>query len=185
MITKKKKIRKFKSLAITLAITSSSLIIVVLLIVSSLLMYFSFQAQQKVLIAHQQLIAQNAANTVENFIRDKFRILEVIASRSKLAIMHREERKPVLEKLLGLEPIFRQLVLFNVREEELVRVSRVSKILAEKSMKYKKRELFSKVYRNEKFLSSIYIDEITSEPMVVMAIPVTDVFGEYKEAIFL
>ena len=183
MITKKKKIRKFKSLAITLAITSSSLIIVVLLIVSSLLMYFSFQAQQKVLIAHQQLIAQNAANTVENFIRDKFHILEAIASRSKLAIMHQEERKPVLEKLLGLEPIFRQLVLFNVKEEKLVGVSRVSNILAEKSMKYKKRDLFSKVYRNEKYLSSIYIDEITSEPMVVMAVPVTDVFGDYKGAL--
>ena len=179
MITKKKKTRKFKSLAVTLAITFSGLIIVVLLIVSSLLMYFSFQAQQKVLIAHQQLTAKNAANTVENFIRDKFHILETIASRSKLAIMHQEEQRPVLEKLLGLEPIFRQLVLLNVNEEELLRVSRLSKILAEKSMDYNKKELFSRVYLKEKYLSSIYIDKVTSEPMVTMAVPVTDVFGDY------
>jgi two-component system cell cycle sensor histidine kinase/response regulator CckA len=180
MITKKKKTLRFKSLAVTLAVTFSGLIIVVLLIVSSLLTYFSFQAQQKILIAHQQLTAQNAANTVENFIREKFRILEALSSRSKLASMRQEQRKPVLEKLLGLEPIFRQLVLLNQNGEELVRVSRVSKILAEKSMEYSKRDLFSEVYRNEKYLGSIYIDKVTSEPMVIMAVPVTNVFGDYK-----
>jgi two-component system cell cycle sensor histidine kinase/response regulator CckA len=180
MITKKNKIRKFKSLAVTLAITFSGLIIIVLLIVSSLLMYFSFQAQQKVLFAQRQLIAQNAANTVENFIREKYRILESVASRSKLAIMNQKEQKPVLEKLLGLEPIFRQLVLLNINDEELVRVSRVSNILAEKSMEYSKNELVYQVHRNEKYLSSIYIDKVTSEPMVIMAVPVTDIFGDYK-----
>ena len=180
MITGKKKNRRFKSLAVTVAITFSGLIIVALLIVSSLLLYFGFQAQQKVLVAHQQLIAQNTANKVENFIREKFRILEAVASRSNLAIMHREEMKPVLEKLLGIEPIFRQLVLLNVNAKELERVSRVSNILAVKSLVYKKNELFIKVYHNERYLSSIYIDKLTSEPMIIMAVPVTDVFGDYK-----
>ena len=180
MTTGKKETRRLKSLAATVAITFSGLTIVVLLIVSSLLMYFSFQSQQKVLVAHQQLIAKNAANKVEDYIREKFRLLEAVASRSNLVTLHHERRKPVLEKLLGFEPIFRQLVLLNLKKEELERVSRISNILAVKSMKYKERELFSKVFQNERYLSSIYIDEFTGEPMVVMAVPVTDVFADCK-----
>jgi hypothetical protein len=180
MKTKMRKTRKFRSLAFTLAITFSALIIVVLLIASSLQMYFSFQAQQKYLIAYQQLIAQDAANTVEGSIREKFRILEAVASRGNLVIIPQEEQKPVLERLLGLEPAFRQLVLLNAQEEELLRVSRLSKLLSVQLMKYNRSELFSKVSQQETYISPIYIDKVTSEPMVMMAVPATDVFGDFK-----
>jgi len=174
------KTKKFRSLAFTLAITFSALIIVVLLIASSLQMYFNFQAQQKNLITHQQLIAQDAANTVEGFIREKFRILEAVASRGNLVIIPEEEQKPVLERLLGLEPAFRQLVLLNAQEEELLRVSRLSKALSVQLMKYNRSELFSKVSQKETYISPVYIDKVTSEPMVMMAVPATDVFGDFK-----
>ena len=180
MKTKIGKTKNVQSLAVTLAITFSALIIVVLLIASSLQMYFNFQAQQKNLIAHQQLIAQDAANTVEGFIREKFRILEVVASRGNLVIIPQEEQKLVLEKLLGLEPAFRQLALLNAQEEEMLRVSRLSKLLSVQLMKYNRSELFPKVSQKETYISPVYIDKVTNEPIVIMAVPATDVFGDFK-----
>ena len=183
MKTKIGKKENFRSLAVTLAITFSALIIVVLLIASILQMYFSFQAQQKDLIAYQQLIAQHTANVVEGFIREKISILEAAARRSNLVIIPREEQKPALERLLGLEPAFRQLALLDAQEEELLRVSRLSKLLSVQLMKYNKGELFAKVSRKETYISPVYIDEVTSEPMVIMAVTVTDVFGDFRGAL--
>ena len=175
--------KNFRSLSFTLAITFSILIVVVLVFSSALLMYFSFQAQQRILINNQQLVAQNAANIVEDFLREKISILETIAGKSKLVDLPDDQKKPVLEKLLGLEPIFRQLIIFNSKEKEMIRVSRISKLLAEKSMDYSLKDLFVKVKKHETYISPVYIDEITSEPMIIMAVPITDIFGDYTGAL--
>jgi PAS domain S-box-containing protein len=178
----KKKIKKkgkFRSLAFTLAIIFSILIIIVLLIASGMQMYFSFSAQQKMLFVNQQLIARNAANTVEHYILNKISILKAIAGRSRLTILPEEHQKLALEKLLGLEPIFRQLVLFNANQE-ILRVSRISKLLALESMEYNSGELFHKVYQNSTYISPIYIDRITGEPMLIIAVPVTNAFGDIE-----
>lgn|GEM_PF-4739865 len=41
-----------------------------------------------------------------------------------------------------------------------------------------KREAFSEAIRGEEYISSIFIDETTFEPMVIMAVPLTNVFGD-------
>ncbi len=176
-----KKTRKFRSLTATLIIAFLTLSVVVLLIASSLQMYFSFQAQQKVIVNWQQLTAQNAANTVRGFILEKFSILEKAGTLGNLAAASLEEEKLTLERLLGKESSFRQLVLLDAQEQELIRVSRLSKLLSEQIMEYNKKELFSKVSRKETYISPVYIDKITSEPMMTIAVPVTDTFGDFKK----
>jgi len=178
--TKTRKAKKFQSLTVTLAITFSALIIVILLIASSLQMYFSFKAQKKDLIAHQRLIAQDAANTVEGFIQEKFSILKAVASRGNLVIIPQEDQKPVLERLLGIEPAFRQLALLNDQNQELAKVSRLSSLVSYKFLKPIDSGLFSRVKQGETYIGSVYIDKITNEPIVIMAVPVTDVFGDFK-----
>jgi len=81
---------------------------------------------------------------------------------------------------MGLEPAFRQLVLLNAQEIEMIRVSRLAKPLSLQLMNHNQRELFQKVSQKEIYIGPVYIDEITSEPMMIMAVPVTDVFGDYK-----
>jgi PAS domain S-box-containing protein len=174
------KISKFRSLSVALAIAFLALSAVVLLIVGSLNMYLNFQNQRKVITSQQQLIARNAANTVKGFIQAKYGLLETIASYSDLVTAPQEEQTLILRKLLGLEPSFRQLVLLNAQGQALQRISRISKLLASQLMEYDQSELFSKVSQKETYISSVYIDKISSEPMVIMAVPVTDVFADFK-----
>ncbi len=176
-----KKIRKFRSLRVTLAIAFLTLSAAVLLVAGGLQMYFSFRAQQRIIAEQQQLIAKDAANTVKSFIIEKFSILEkVVTLGGRLAIVGQKEQKLTLEELLGKELSFRQLILFNTEGRELVKASRLSELLSEQLIKYDKDELFSKVSQKEIYISSVYIDEMTSEPMVVMAVPLTDVFGDFR-----
>ena len=177
-----KKAKKFRSLSITLAISFSALIIVAMLIAGSLQMYFSFRAQQKILLTNQKLIAKNTANTVENFIRDKFKILEAASNRSNLIALPKDKQETTLDRFMGLEPAFRKLALFDTQATEMIKVSRIATVSSQLK-NCRQDELFQKVRRNEKYVGPVYIDEATSEPMMIMAVPVTDVFGNYQGAL--
>jgi signal transduction histidine kinase len=175
-----KKIR-FRSFTITLIIAFLALSGVVLLIANSFQIYFSFQVQRDIITGQQQLIAQKAANTVKSFIQGKLvDILKTAAGLDKLTTSSSQEQRLILEKLLGFEPAFRRLVLLDAQKQELMRDSRLSNLPSLQLTEQENNKLFSKTSRGEIYISSIYIDEITSEPMVIMAVPIKNIFGEFK-----
>ncbi len=167
---------RFRSLAATMAISFSTLIMVILFITSVLQMYLSFHAQRNFLKINQRLIAINTADAVDAFIHDKFIMLETASRRRDLTVLSEKEQEENLERLMGLEPAFRQLALFNSYETEIIKASRTAKPL----LNYNRNELFNKTAHNERYIGPVYIDEATSEPMIIIAVPVTDAFGDYK-----
>jgi len=175
-----KKASKFRSLTVTLAISFLALSAVVLLIVSGLDMYFNFKSQEDLVVTQQKLIAQEAANSVKGFIQKKFGVLETANSVGNLAMASQEEKKLVLDKLLGLEPAFRQLILLNAQNRELQRTARVSRLALDQSTGQFESELFSQASKGKTYVSPVYIDKVTSEPLMIMAVPITDVFGIFK-----
>jgi len=175
-----KKTRNFRSLTATLAIAFLGLSATVLLTAGGLDMYFNFQSQQKILAEEQRLIAQNAANRVESYIQEKWKILEATISLGNFLNIQQEGHKIVLEKLLGLEPAFRQLVLLDAQKQEIEKVSRLSNSISYGFTRRVEDKLFSIINQDKTHISSVYIDEITSEPMVIMAVAVKDVFGDFK-----
>ncbi len=177
---KEKKTRNFRSLTATLAIAFLGLSAIVLLIAGSLNMYFNFQSQQKLLAEEQRLIAQNAANRVKSYIQEKLKVLEATISLGNFLNIQQGGHKIILEKLLGLEPAFRQLVLLGTQKQEIERVSRLSNSVSYGFTMRVEGDLFSLMSQGKTYISSIYIDEITSEPMVIMAVAVKDVFGDFK-----
>ena len=96
-----------RSLTATLALAFLALSVVVLFIAGSSQMYFSIQTQREIVAGEQQLIAQEAANTVASFIQEKFSILETAVKFGNPMSAAQKEQKRVLENLLGLERAFR------------------------------------------------------------------------------
>jgi len=170
-------------LTVTLAIYFLALSAGVIVVASGLDMYFNFRSQQNLVGAQQQLIAQDAANTVKAFIQKKSEILETANSIGDLANARQEQQKLVLDKLLGLEPAFRQLIMLNTQQQELLRIGRVSKMALDQSIGHFDTEMFSQLSEGKTYISPVYIDDITSEPLLIMAVPITDVFGVYKGAL--
>jgi anti-anti-sigma regulatory factor/HAMP domain-containing protein len=172
--------RTSRSLTATLAIAFLALSVVVLLIASSLEMYFNFQTQREIVASKQQLIAQDAANTVTSFIQERYSVLESAVKLGNPASASQEEQKRVLESLLGLEPAFRQLVLLDSQEQELAKASRLSQAASGQLTDRVGSDLFAQTRQGKRYISPVYIDEVTSEPLVIMAVPATDAFGDFQ-----
>jgi PAS domain S-box-containing protein len=177
---KKERKKKFRSLMVTLIIAFLGLNAVLLLTTSSSLIFFNFQTEKNLIEYHQKLIAQNAANTSKHFILHKIETLNDGIKLTNLATIKKKDQKICVEKFLGLERSFRQIILLDFENQEILRVTRLSKIISKKLIIKKDNELFSYTRKSKLYISSIYIDDVTYEPMVLIAVPVLDVFNDFK-----
>jgi GAF domain-containing protein/HAMP domain-containing protein len=169
-----------RSLATTLVLALLAMTLAALLIANiSILFPFGQQLQERI-VGEQQFTAREAANTVANFVQEKFSELEATVKIAEPTLASQEAQRNALGNLLGLVPAFRQLILFNAEDQELVRVSRISQTAAEQLLSRLDRDLFSQVRQGDRYVSSVYIDELTSEPMIMLAVPATDAFGDFQ-----
>jgi putative methionine-R-sulfoxide reductase with GAF domain len=168
------------SLTTTLTIAFFVLGAVVLLISSSLQLFFSVQIQQESIANEQQLIAQDAAKTVSSFIQEKFSVLETTVWLANPAVASPEEQKQLITNLSGLQPAFRQLVLLDSQRQVLQHISRLPQIKSESFIDRIEPDLLVQVKQGNRYISSVYVDQVTSEPLVIMAIPVTDALGDFQ-----
>jgi PAS domain S-box-containing protein len=171
------------SLATTLAFAFFTVSALVLFIFSGLNTYISFQNQRRAIDIQQQLIAEKAADAVKGFLNER---VNEMASAIYFEEMYKavsRGRRLALEKLLGKEPSFRQLILFDARQKEVLYISRLSRIASGRLTDQTREELFSQVRQGKEYISPVYIDGITSEPMVIVALPLADVFGDFHGAL--
>ena len=169
--------KKFRSLAATLTMAFVVLLAVVLVLFNGLNLYNFFQHNREIIIARQELMAKEPANTVKSFIQEKFNLMAVTAGCENLLAAPEERQRAVLSSLLGLEPSFRQLVLLNSKGREVSRISRYSALVAGVLSEKNLQDAFSRAFTGEEYISQIFIDETSFEPMVIMAMPLTDILG--------
>ncbi len=170
-----------RSLTVSLAFTLLTLILVVLLLATVLETYTSFQALRTDISTRQNLIAQDGALRTKAFIREKVQLLKAAVKVTNLPVDRPEDQELVLKKLIGLEPSFRQLVLFNRMKQETMRVSRFSSFRVDQIRAQVDDDLVSRVRQGQTYyITPIYIDDVTSEPLVVMAVAMVDIFGDYR-----
>ena len=175
-----KKAKNSRSLTTSLSIAFIALSVTVLLISGSFEIYVQFQTQRETEASKQHIIAQEAANTVANFIQKKFSILETAIKIENLSLVSRKEQSKILQILLGLQPAFRHLIFFDSQEQELSGASRLPEEALEIFKDRIKGDLFSRVKQGYRYVGPVYVDETTSEPLMTMAVPVRDIFKDFK-----
>lgn len=180
METQTTKLKTSRSLTVTLASAFFALSAVVLLVVSGLNLYLNFQTQQTVVSSQQELIAQEASKEVSSFIEEHFSVLETAIDLANLVSLPGQERELILDKLLGQRPAFRQLILLNAQDRQLAEASRLLGATTEKFHTRLSDEALAQIRLGQRYISPIYVDDATSEPLVVMVLPVTDVFGDIQ-----
>src|SRR3989344_567112 len=173
--------KRFRSLTVTLTLAFLALSLSVLFVSTGLEIYFRYQTQKIVIRNQQLLVAQHAANMVQSFVEDKLRVLAQAADLNDLAIS--SERRDVLgNKLLGRDSSFRQLFLVDADGKELATASRLSG-LTSSPLFGREEPLLVAVLKGKSYISSVYIDERTNEPLVLIAVPAMDIFREPKGAL--
>ena len=175
-----KRPRAARSLTATLAIAFLALSVVVLLIPGGLQVFSNIQTHQDYLSSQQQLIAQDASKTVSSFIQEKFSVLETTVWLANPTTASIEEQQQILESLLGPHLAFRQLVLLNAQDQQLVKASRLSQMASGRFADQLKDDAWTQIRQGKRYISPIYIDSPTSEPLVIMAVPATNALKEFQ-----
>jgi anti-anti-sigma regulatory factor len=161
-----------------LALAFFSLSVVALLISGSSQLFANIRSQQAAISSNQQLIAQDAARTVSSFIQEKFGALETALWLTDLASASQEAQTNSLQSLLGLQPSFRHLVVLNSQGQVIAQASRLSPELSRQFTAQLAGD--ASIQQRERYTSPVYIDPLSSEPLVMMAIPAVNVFGDFQ-----
>jgi nitrogen fixation/metabolism regulation signal transduction histidine kinase len=180
MEIKKIKLKSPRSMTFTLTSSFFSLSAVVLLVVSGLNVYLNFNTQQIILSSQQNLVAHEASIAVSSFIESQFNVLETAIDLTNPVSLLGPERELVLDKLLGMQPSFRQLILLDAQSRQLAEATRLLGTTSEEFLTKLSEDAFAQIRNGQRYISLIYVDDATSEPLVVMALPVRDIFGDFQ-----
>jgi GAF domain-containing protein/HAMP domain-containing protein len=164
--------RPSRGLTFALATTFFALSMIALLVSSGVQIFLNTQTQQAAIANQQELTAYETGETVNKFIEDNFKSLESMAKLVNLPKGSAEQKKLILESVLFTQPAFRQMALLNDAGEEITQVSRVSLTLSEQFTAQLQDEVVAQIEQGQRYMSQIYIDDITGEPLTVMAVPI-------------
>ncbi len=169
-----------RSLTTTLAMAFLALSVVILLMSSVLQALSNLATQQEAVAGKLQLFAQEASQPVSSFIQDKFSILGTAARVTNIMQMTPEEQQQVLEGVLGRDQAFRQIAVLNLQDQETAKASRLSQLTSGSLVDKLQGEALAQVRQEKQSISNVYVDSYTSEPLVVLTLPVNNVLGDFQ-----
>jgi hypothetical protein len=177
MKTKTKIFPASRSLATTLAIAFFTLSVFILLVSGGVALYTNISAYQDRLTNEQQYLAEDAGKTVSSFINTKFTALETVIEFANPIPATSETRTAMMESLLGLDPAFQQFALLDSNGQQLTQISRLSPSLSSQFILQLGDDALG---QDQRYIGSIYIDDGTSEPLIVIAVPIRNVLGDFQ-----
>jgi signal transduction histidine kinase len=152
-----------------------------LIVVSALGMYFTYRSQRQAVSSEQAFVAQNAASDVEAFVQDKFGALHSAVRFNYLAGIPATDPTSTLQRLLSLEPSFSQVALLNTQQKVVGQVSRLPDLYTSSiTSRVDKNQLLQSVKQGKDFTSQVYINKASSEPEVLMAVPISSVYTGFS-----
>lgn len=172
-----------QSLATMLALALIGLSVVAMAFTAGPQLVTAVQAQEDALASEQQLAAMEAATAVHDYTEQRFRMLAIAGRVSNLATAQQATQIEVLQRLLGIEPSFMQLAIIDPDGRPVVTVARLASNAPFAIQPDQLSELLNQTGQGNEYISQIGIDAQTSEPTVIIATPLTDVFGEPRGAL--
>lgn len=182
-IKKKKKTMDLNSLSATLSIAFITVSGIILLGNSAINIYINYNNNYRLVENKQHIIADEAVKQVRNYIHKKIDIISSIVLVSDLTEEETENQKQIMSRLLNVDGSFRQLALLNNKGNELSRISRLASSLDGQLTEQNVKDLFFNIGDKDFNISSVFIDEMSFEPIILLATPIKDVFGDLKGAL--
>ncbi len=169
--------RSARSLTTILALSFLGLSALVLFLSTATQLALTVQTQQRELEERQLLLAENAGSSVSDFIEKKFSAMTAAISLSEPLEASPSEQASFLDRLLNLEPAFRQLALIDQQGQQLESTSRVSITLSPAFEEQITQGLATLSQGSDRYLSEVYVDEDTIEPLIALAMPIRTTSG--------
>lgn len=170
--------RRFRSLKSVLTLTLLTLSVTTLVVVSGFNLFLNYRTQQQALNSQMSLVAQRAADTVSRQIEAKVGSLTSTAASSDLVSADPDKSRSTLARIVGLDHFFNQIVLWDMTGKELGRVCRGAEVICRQSVSSLSDEAINALKTGPSYVGPVFIDPESSEPMMIIAVPVQNVFKE-------
>jgi putative methionine-R-sulfoxide reductase with GAF domain len=172
--------KRSRSLAFNLATAFLRMSLVALIIAYIPQVIIFIRTDFNRIAAEQNAIANNAASQVTNFIQEKFTDLALAASLVEPGAQSQEEQESVLTHLLAQQSSFRSVILLDTQGRELAHSTRFSQAEVDSLKQQVEALQLTLLKEDSQYVSPVHINEITSEPQIVMAVPVQDILGNQR-----
>jgi putative methionine-R-sulfoxide reductase with GAF domain len=172
--------KRSRSLAFNLATAFLRMSLVALIIAYIPQVIIFIRTDFNRIAAEQDAIANNAANQVTNFIQEKFTDLTLAASLVEPDTHTQEEQVSVLTHLLAQQSSFRSVILVDTKGRELAHSTRMAQAEVDNLKQQVEALQLTLLEGDSQYISPVYINEVTSEPQIIMAVPVQDILGNQR-----
>jgi hypothetical protein len=142
-----------------------------------------YQIQQESVASKQNFIMSNVAEEVIRFIQEKFVVMKTSTLSLRITDKSSENQSIILNGLIGQVETFRHLAFLNISGEVITGSTRYPRSIYNKFIDMIPDGLLDQLNQDDHYISDVYVDEISAEPMVMMAIAVKNVFGEIHNAL--
>ena len=179
------RIGRGRTLAQLLMLAFSLLSVLVLVVAASLQLAAHFRTERRALYANQQLIAERASNAVGGFIQEKCRVLAATAALTDPDTTSVAQWDLVLQRLLGLERTFRRVTVSEPDGGAVAIAARYSPTRPGESSRDFRVLRFSRRADADSgaFISDVYIDPVTGEPLASIRVPVFNALREHRKTL--
>ncbi|MFW5686305.1 MAG: cache domain-containing protein, partial [Spirochaetota bacterium] len=165
------------NLSFILALSFTLLTLIALIIPVTTQTAWGYSRQQRLIRENTQTVAERTAAEVDSYIRQRVQALETAAWFEVVVAESDALRRDFLSRIVGRVRSFRQVALYD---SEGYLVDSVSRLTADDPRRLPPMLGITGIDHDrlvETSVGSVYVDDITNEPNVVIASPVVDVFG--------
>ena len=162
-----------KSIRIRLNVAFIGLAIGPLLLVGTILAWQSFTTQEQQALKLQREVAQRVAIEVAAFFEELENELRFVGKMQQWPEPNQNEQYNTLRLLIS-QDVFESLTLLDSQGQEQIHISRLSLFSTELHSRAEADEFVIPYTSGQVYYSPIYFDEVSSEPLTTIAIPLLD-----------
>ncbi|MDZ4699341.1 MAG: ATP-binding protein [Rhodothermales bacterium] len=172
-------IRRSRRLSVTLVTTFLALAITMQVATTALDLMVSLRTLRIALTDRQHRLAASASTAVSDFIYSKIERLQLTERIAHLGVSNPADRHLAMERLLGIDRSIRHVIYYDHAASKLASASRFSQFSSLRIEPAILEALLERTRGGLTYISPVIIDDATSEPTVLIAIPVRGALGEF------
>lgn len=171
-----------QSLTTLLALAFVSLSVMLLAIAGAIGLYTNLRTYQDGLAAQQEFIAQEAAQAVRSFVQERFVTMETAVDFANPTTASEQDLETFMGGLVGSHPAFQQISLLNNEGRSLAELASRTGGLSEQFLALHS-EALAQTTTGTRYLSEVYVDVDTADPLTTIAIPIKNALGDTQGAL--
>lgn len=174
----------FNSIRNTMTVIFVTLAVVPIIIFSLILAQLGVRTLEDEAINTQADVARLAHSEISSLVTERINQLQLVTKVRSLTSLGEAEQRQIMSSLLTFDDAYKELVLLDTEGQEVLRLARdTAFVVSELTSRADQAEFLEPVATHETYSSPVQFDEVTSEPLIILAIPIINLRSNQVEGV--